>query len=89
MNIIIFIAAILAPIFTVSTSIPQIIKTIELKDVTGISPHSIYVNMMGNICWLIYGIFWFDLSIIFTDFILLVFNIIRVYQYNKYKNKSK
>ena len=89
MNPIIFICAILAPLFTVGTSIPQIIKTLQIKDVTGISPHSIYVNICGNMCWLIYGLYWLDFSIIFTDFILLLFNIIRTYLYHKYKKDKK
>ncbi len=81
-------ADIFGPFLSVYYIIPQIIHTLKTKDVNGISCHSLYAAMIGNICWVIHSISRHDLLLLATTIIILFLNIIRIYLYNKYSKKN-
>ncbi len=86
---IVFLADIFGPFLSVYYLIPQIIHTMKTKDVNGISCHSLYAAMIGNVCWSIHSISRGDILLLMTTLIILLMNIFRIYLYNKYTVHSQ
>ena len=85
---IVVMADIFGPFLSVYYLIPQIIHTMKTKDVNGISCHSLYAAMIGNVCWTIHSMSRGDILLLLTTLIILLMNIFRIYLYNKYVDKE-
>ncbi len=73
-----------AGIFTSSSVLPQIIKTIKEKKAEQVSPFMFAVMMTGNAMWIYYGIYKGDIAIISTNILaisLCVFMLILHFKY--------
>ena len=72
------IIGIVAGIFTSSSIVPQIIKTLKKKKAREVSVFMFIVMMTGNALWVYYGFDKFDVAIISTNFLALGLNITMV-----------
>lgn len=72
------IIGIVAGIFTSSSIVPQIIKTLKKKKAREVSVFMFIVMMTGNALWVYYGFDKSDIAIISTNFLALGLNIIMV-----------
>lgn len=69
------IIGIVAGIFTSSSIVPQIIKTLKKKKAREVSVFMFIVMMTGNALWVYYGFDKSDVAIISTNFLALGLNI--------------
>jgi MtN3 and saliva related transmembrane protein len=76
-----------AGIFTASSLVPQIIKTIKEKKAKEISIGMLLVLMLGVALWVVYGIMRHDFPIIVTNSFSLLMNITTLYLRFKYNHK--
>jgi MtN3 and saliva related transmembrane protein len=76
-----------AGIFTASSLVPQIIKTIKEKKAKEISIGMLLVLMLGVALWVVYGIMRHDFPIIITNSFSLLMNITTLYLRFKYNHK--
>lgn len=69
-----------AAIFTSIAFLPQAIKTILTKDISGISLQMLMLQGIGNFLWVLYGLWIHSLSIVCANVItcLMVFSIVFV-----------
>jgi MtN3 and saliva related transmembrane protein len=58
---------IIAAVCTTSSFVPQVIKTIEMKDTKGISLLMYSIFKLGVLLWLIYGLINGDLPVILAN----------------------
>ena len=72
------IIGIVAGIFTSSSIVPQIIKTLKKKKAREVSVFMFIVMMTGNALWMYYGFDKSDIAIISTNFLALGLNITMV-----------
>ncbi|MDQ0966968.1 MtN3 and saliva related transmembrane protein [Flavobacterium sp. W4I14] len=72
------IIGIVAGIFTSSSIVPQIIKTLKKKKAREVSVFMFIVMMTGNALWVYYGFDKSDIAIISTNFLALGLNITMV-----------
>ena len=72
------IIGIAAGIFTSSSIVPQIIKTLKKKKAREVSVFMFIVMMTGNALWVYYGFDKSDIAIISTNFLALGLNITMV-----------
>lgn len=72
------IIGIVAGIFTSSSIVPQIVKTLKKKKAGEVSVFMFIVMMTGNALWVYYGFDKSDIAIISTNFLALGLNIIMV-----------
>jgi MtN3 and saliva related transmembrane protein len=72
------IIGIVAGIFTSSSIVPQIIKTLKKKKAREVSVFMFIVMMTGNALWVYYGFDKSDVAIISTNFLALGLNITMV-----------
>ena len=72
------IIGIVAGIFTSSSIVPQIIKTLKKKKAGEVSVFMFIVMMTGNALWVYYGFDKSDIAIISTNFLALGLNITMV-----------
>jgi len=79
----------LAGIFTTLAFLPQIIKSIVTKNVSGLSLYMYIIYCLGLICWFTYGIYLHSFQIILFNSISLVFNGIILYMIINLKNKKR
>ena len=75
-----------AGVFTSTSMIPQVVKTIKEKKAEDVSLVMLLILMSGIILWIIYGIKKNDLPIIATNGFSLLVNIIMIILRLKYKN---
>ena len=80
----------IAGTLTTFASLPQLIKSLKTKDMSGISPHFVVAFTTGLFLWLIYGILRNDYPIIIFNTISLIFWIPILYLSLKdeFKNKN-
>lgn len=69
----------LAGICTAIVFLPQTIKTIREKDVTGLSLTSYIIYCVGMISWILYGIYLDSLQMMIFNSISLFFAVIILY----------
>ncbi|MBQ0013448.1 MAG: SemiSWEET transporter [Proteobacteria bacterium] len=70
--------------------LPQTMKTITTKNVSGLSRKMYIMYTTALVCWIIYGIYLHSKQIIFFNSITLTFNIIilrMIFKYGKKKHK--
>ncbi|MCQ2581518.1 MAG: SemiSWEET transporter [Alphaproteobacteria bacterium] len=59
--------------------LPQAIKSIITKNISGLSRSMYIIYCIGLVCWILYGIYLHSIQIIFFNSITLVFNTIILY----------
>jgi MtN3 and saliva related transmembrane protein len=74
-----------AGVFTASSLLPQLIKTIKAKEAEEISLVMLLILLAGISLWIVYGIKRDDLPIIATNSFSLLLNIIMIVLRIKYK----
>ena len=79
---------IIAGVFTASSMLPQLIKTIKEKKAEEISELMLVVLIAGVSLWIWYGILKKDLPIIATNAISLTVNLLMIFFRVKYRNNS-
>ncbi|RZJ71324.1 MAG: hypothetical protein EOO45_11965 [Flavobacterium sp.] len=72
------ILGIVAGIYTSSSILPQIIKTLKKKKAEEVSIFMFIVLMTGNALWIYYGFVKSDIAIISTNFFALALNIVMI-----------
>lgn len=82
------IIGLMAAIFTTASFVPQALKTIKTKDVSGLSFGMYTVFTLGIICWLLYGIFLKDVAIILANSVTIVFVLIILFYVIKYGDRK-
>ena len=80
------IIGIVAGIFTSSSIVPQIIKTLKKKKAREVSVFMFIVMMTGNALWVYYGFDKSDIAIISTNFLALGLNITMVVLKYRFRN---
>ena len=80
----------IAGTLTTFASLPQLIKSLKTKDMSGISPYFVVAFTTGLFLWLIYGVLRNDYPIIIFNTISLIFWIPILYLSLKdeFKNKN-
>ncbi len=79
----------LAGISTAICFLPQTLKTIQTKDVNGLSFLSYIIYNVGILSWILYGIYLHSFQMIFFNSISLLFAGTILYMIIKAKNTSK
>ncbi|WP_421077440.1 SemiSWEET transporter [Methanothermococcus sp. Ax23] len=84
----------MAGTLTTFASLPQLIKSLKTKDMSGISPYFVMSFTTGLFLWLIYGLLRDDYPIIIFNIISLIFWIPLLYmslrdEFNKNKSYIK
>lgn len=69
--------------------LPQTIKLIKTKNVSGLSRTMYITYCTALICWIAYGIYLHSAQIIFFNSVTLVFNAIILYMTFKYHKKTQ
>lgn len=82
------IIGIAAGIFTASSLIPQVVKTLKEKKAEDVSLLMLFVLQAGLILWIIYGIKREDFTIIITNCFSLLVNIFMVILRIRYNKKE-
>jgi MtN3 and saliva related transmembrane protein len=80
------IIGIVAGIFTSSSIVPQIVKTLKKKKAGEVSVFMFIVMMTGNALWVYYGFDKSDIAIISTNFLALGLNITMVVLKYRFRN---
>ena len=62
-----------AIVFSTVSFLPQLIKSYKTKQVKDLSYWMLIIYILGNACWLGYGLLTFDPIILITDSIIFVF----------------
>lgn len=78
---------IIAGIFTASSLLPQVIKTLKEKKAEEVSIVMLLVLQAGIILWIVYGIMRKDFPIIITNSFSLLINIAMVILRIKYRKR--
>jgi MtN3 and saliva related transmembrane protein len=81
------IVGIAAGIFTATSMLPQVIKTLKEKEAENVSPAMLIVLIAGITLWVIYGILRKDIPIIATNGFSLVLNLYMLYLRWKYRKE--
>jgi MtN3 and saliva related transmembrane protein len=79
------IVGIVAGIFTATSMLPQVIKTLKEKEAEDVSPVMLVVLITGISFWVFYGILRNDLPIIVTNGFSLLLNLFMLYLRWKYR----
>ena len=76
---------------TMLAFLPQAIKSITTKNVSGLSMYMYIIYCMGLVFWILYGIYLHSFQIMLFNSITLIFNVIILYMIIKsnLKNKKK
>ena len=81
------IVGIAAGIFTATSMLPQVIKTLKEKEAEDVSPVMLIVLITGISLWVFYGILRSDIPIIATNGFSLTVNLFMLYLRWKYKKE--
>ena len=76
-------------ICTTMAFLPQAIKSIITKNVSGLSLYMYIINCIGLILWIVYGVYLDSFQMLLFNGITLVFNIIILYMIISVKKQSK
>jgi len=79
------IVGIAAGIFTATSMLPQVIKTLKKKEAEDVSPAMLIILITGITLWVFYGILRNDIPIIATNGFSLVLNLFMLYLRWKYR----
>ena len=82
------IIGIAAGVFTASSLIPQVVKTLKEKKAEDVSLLMLFILQAGLVLWIIYGIKRDDFPIIITNSFSLLVNIFMVILRIKYNKKE-
>ena len=69
----------LSGVCTTLAFLPQAIKSITTKNVSGLSLYMYIIYCMGLVCWILYGVYLHSFQIMLFNSITLVFNGIILY----------
>ena len=75
-----------AGVFTASSMLPQLIKTIKEKKAEEISVLMLIVLIVGVGLWIVYGVMKDDLPIIATNAVSLTVNLLMIFFRIRYRN---
>jgi hypothetical protein len=78
------IASVLGPLLSVGNIIPQIKKTLNTRDVNGISITGIYLSLGLYFTWGVYAFVLGLIPLLITDCICFLLTMYRLYLYNLY-----
>ena len=79
------IVGIAAGIFTATSMLPQVIKTLKEKEAEDVSPVMLIVLITGIALWVFYGILRNDIPIMATNGFSLILNLFMLYLRWKYR----
>ncbi|CAN5433438.1 SemiSWEET transporter [soil metagenome] len=82
------IIGIIAGVCTTAAAIPQLVKSIKTKEVTGVSPFMFIVLIVGLSLWTAYGIMRKDFPLIVTNGISVLLNSTVLVLFFVYKGKG-
>ena len=77
-----------AGIFTAIAFLPQTIKTISEKDVSGLSKTSYIIYCSGVLAWILYGFYLGSLQMVVFNLISLIFSLIVLIMIFKYQKNT-
>ena len=77
-----------AGVFTASSMLPQLIKTIREKKAEEISVVMLIVLIVGVALWIVYGVMKDDLPIIATNAVSLTINLLMIFFRIRYRNNK-
>lgn len=77
----------LSGVCTTLAFLPQAIKSIRTKNVSGLSGYMYIIYCLGLVFWILYGVYLNSFQIILFNSITLVFNGIILYMIIKHKRK--
>jgi len=77
----------LAGVCTMLAFLPQAIKSIATKDVSGLSLYMYIIYCIGLVSWILYGVYLHSVQIMIFNSITLIFNGIILYMIVKNKKK--
>jgi MtN3 and saliva related transmembrane protein len=80
------ILGLVAGVFTASSMLPQVVKTIKEKKADEVSLVMLFVLLTGVILWVVYGIKKDDFPIIATNCFSMLVNMVMIGLRLKYKN---
>ncbi len=69
--------------------LPQAIKSIATRNVSGLSLYMYIINCVGLVCWIMYGVYLQSFQMILFNSITLVFNLIILYMIIMTPKKNK
>ncbi|MGN6615707.1 MAG: SemiSWEET transporter [Ilyomonas sp.] len=81
------IIGLIAGILTSLSMLPQLIKTVRLKQAGDVSPAMLIVLICGVAIWVFYGVIRKDLPIILTNSFSFLLNVSMLYFQRRYKNR--
>jgi MtN3 and saliva related transmembrane protein len=84
-HLFISVVGIAAGIFTATSMLPQVIKTLKEKEAENVSPVMLIILITGITLWVFYGILRNDIPIIATNGFSLVVNLCMLYLRWKYR----
>ena len=70
------------------TFIPQIVHTYKIKDSSGISKPFIFINMIGTVCMLIYGVYENLVPVIISNSLILFLLLLLTFLICIYRNRE-
>ena len=79
----------LSGVCTTLAFLPQAIKSITTKNVSGLSLYMYIIYCMGLVCWILYGVYLHSFQIMLFNSITLVFNGIILYMIIKSVQRRK
>lgn len=79
----------IAPIITVINILPQIHITYKTRDVNGVSILTIYMIMLANMLWFIYGYIINNIPIIITNVASFLLNLYRAILYYRFVKNNE
>ena len=77
----------LAGFCTMLAFLPQAIKSIATKNVSGLSLYMYIIYCIGLVSWILYGVYLNSVQIMVFNSITLIFNVIILYMIVKNKRK--
>src|SRR4051794_23227225 len=86
-DLFITIVGIVAGVFTATSMLPQVIKTLKEKEAEDVSPVMLIVLITGITLWVFYGILRNDVPIIATNGFSLILNLFMLYLRWRYRKK--
>ena len=82
------IIGLIAAILTTSAYVPQVIKTLKVKDVESLSLTMYVVMFLGVLMWLTYGIFQKSISIVLANIVTGGLTFTLIFLKLKYREKK-
>jgi MtN3 and saliva related transmembrane protein len=85
--VVVTVIGLIAGVLTSLSMLPQLLKTIRLKQAGDVSPAMLIVLICGVAIWVFYGVIRNDVPIILTNSFSFLLNVSMLYFQRRYKNR--